>query len=128
MYNPKLNNLDDIVLGCLSKRPKDRPTVNNFRELIYRHMKTFYGESLHYTKDNKSLIQLAVSHAFYASKHDDISECITSLSIAKQHVIDKEMKSNIDNIITQLGILEKEKLSVSNETIIELEHILRDIQ
>jgi serine/threonine protein kinase len=119
--------LDEVILSCLAKDSKKRPTIRLIRNSLYEYMKKYHGESLHLTTDNKSYVRLAVTSAFYAIKNNDISECILCLKSAKGNVTNEILRKKIKNFVKQLEIVQEEKTDISNNTIDEVEKILKEI-
>jgi len=118
--------LDELIMSCLSKESHKRPTIRGIREILYQYMKKYHGESLHLTKDNKSYVRLAVTSAFYAIKNNDVSECILCLKSAKAKMNNESLINKIVNFIKQLENIQEEKTSISNETIDEVEKLLKE--
>ena len=119
--------LDEVIMGCLAKESDKRPTIRYVRDRLYEYMKKYHGESLHLTTDSKSYVRLAVTSAFYAIKHDDISECILCLKSAKTKVTNESLRNKIGNFVKQLEIIQEEKTDISSETIDEVEKLLKEI-
>ncbi len=125
-YNSDAKPLDDIIIRCLSKNPDERPKMREIKETIYAYMKKYHGKSLHLTEDRKDYIKLAITHAFYAAKHNDLSECIYYLKLAEERIMDSGLRNRLGNLIKQLEIMESEKIEIGDGTLNDLGMILKD--
>jgi len=126
-YNKEIKPLDDTIMQCLAKNPDDRPSIRQVVETIYEYMKRYHGESLHLTEDRKTFIRLAVTHAFYAAKNNDLKECICSLEGSLGKITKTSIKKKVNTLIQQLRIMQEENIEISEKTIEEIEMILRNV-
>ena len=97
-----IEGLDDIVIRSLSKDPRGRPSLREFREHIYEFMKKNYNESLTLTEDMDKIISITCRHAIMAAKQEDIAECLNALNYAKEKIRDPETRAEMKNLIEQI--------------------------
>jgi len=108
-------------------KPDDRPSIRQVREIIYKYMKKYHGESLHLTEGKKTFIRLAITHAFYAAKNNDLKECICSLEEALKKITKTSIKKKVDSLLKQLKAMQEENIEISEKTIEEISMILRNV-
>jgi serine/threonine protein kinase len=87
--------LNELVLRCLAKKPRDRPSAREFRKHIYTFVKRKYKVSLHLTKDWRKECEIVLKNAIYAAKECDYAGCLSSLDRLKTKVHDAELREEV---------------------------------
>ncbi len=101
-YNKKADEFDDIIMRCLLKDYKERPTLREFRECIYKFMKCKYNESLHLTKNYSKLIEVNCELAILAAKCEHKKECYTALNCAIEKVRSPNTREELKRVIKEV--------------------------
>lgn len=122
-YNSEAELLDDIVMRCLSKDPKDRPSLREFREAIYEYMKKYHGVSLHLTKDYETMARKVVRLAFYAAKQNDLKTALVEMEFAAGKVR-AELREECNAIINRLRYMLREGMDATEELLKMMEALL----
>lgn len=110
--NPKFSDLDDLIMRCLSKTPKARPSPREFRECIYEIIKKKYNVSLPLTENIQKNLTMSCNHAMMAAKADDMVECLSALNYAKGKVRDPEIRQDMKKLIEQVEFRAKNEISM----------------
>jgi serine/threonine protein kinase len=123
-FRPEVEPLDDIIMRCLSKNPKERPSLSEFREAIYDYMKKFHDVSLHLTKDYETMARKAVRLAFYAAKQNDLKTALAEMEFAlsKARV---EIREDCNAIVERLRHMLKEGMNVTEELLMMIETLMK---
>ncbi len=121
-----VEELDDLIMRCLSKNPDERPSIREFRERIYEFMKKSYGVSLHLTRDFRSYAKMCVELAFYSAKEGDLARCLAELKAAREKVGDREIREELDKAIEMVEYMIRENVH-SEEFLRMLEVLVRRI-
>ncbi len=123
--NSRIESLDDIVLRCLEKDPKERPSIQQLREAIYVYMKEGHGESLHLTKEIGSHRLTLCNLAFIEAKMGDYAGLLNCLEQLKPLVHDKQSKANVNNLIKAITFSKDKEMDIGDDTIDELDALMR---
>ena len=73
-YSAKYKPLDDLMRRCLNKNPNARPTIKEFRMIIYQYMKEQHHESISVSldkNDKKNLVAELSDLAVLAAKQNE---------------------------------------------------------
>lgn len=111
-FNHECSELDDLIMRSLSKKPKDRPSPREFREIIYEFMKRSYDKSLPLTEDEDKILAMTCRLAMMAAEHEDIAECLRALNYAKGKVRDPEIRKDMKNLIEQVEFRAKNEITL----------------
>jgi len=126
-YAEGVEEIDDLIMRCLSKDPRKRPNVREFREKIYEFMKKTYRISLHLTKDYKTDARRCVELAFYAAKNNDLAKSLSELESARRKVSDSNVREHLDKLIERVKYMVREKIEVSDEFLRMFEVLLKKL-
>ncbi|RLI78812.1 hypothetical protein DRP04_09750 [Archaeoglobales archaeon] len=126
-YVEGVEELDDLIMRCLAKDPRERPSVREFRERIYEFMKKTYGISLHLTKDHQTYARMCVELAFYAAKNEDLGKCLSELNSAKQKILDSNKREEIINLIKEVEYRIRKNIGISDEFLRMFEALLKQL-
>ena len=120
--------LDAIVSSCLEKDPKERPSIQQFKEAIYIYMKGSHGESLHLTKAVGSQRLTLCNLALLEAKMGDYVGLLSSLEQLKSLVRDKQIRGDVQNLIQAMAFRKGQGMEINDEAIDELDALMRGVE
>jgi len=126
--NPILEPFDDIVLHCLEKEPQDRPSFQEFQEVLYRYMKERHGESLPITINLKSKMVLLCWNALMEAETKRHSELLSTLDRLKSEMADKQRRQYVQNLMKKIAFCKLNDMEIGSEIIDEINVLLRFIE
>ena len=127
-HNPRVEPLDDIVLGCLEKAPGNRPKVHEFIQVLSKYMKENYSMLLQVTGETSEKIDILCWNAMFAAKLSDYEECLRALKDIRANASDKEVKESVQNMMDAIEYREKEEREITDTILNGIDIILRRIQ
>lgn len=127
-YNPRVKALDDLVLGCLEKDPRNRPGTREFREVLSKHMTENYGVLLQVTVRTSERVGILCRNAMFAAKLSDHKECLRALKDLRSHLTEKGLKESVQSLMHAMEHREKAGIEITDEVLNDIDGVLRLIE
>jgi serine/threonine protein kinase len=127
-YNPTVQSIDDVLLGCLEKDPGNRPSIREFRETLSKYMNNNYGVLLQVTGQIGERVGILCRIALASAKQHDHKECLRALTDLKTYVSSSEAKDRVQSLVHAMEYREKEGLEISDDVLNDIDAMLGMIE
>ena len=127
-HNPKVEPLDDLILSCLEKDPKNRPGIREFRESLSNYMKENYGIMLQVTGQTSEKVDLLCKNLMFSAKMNEYGECLRALVDLRANVSGNELKERVQSLMQAMEHRKNEGIQITDEVIDDIDTILRMIR
>jgi len=126
--NSAIEPLDGVVLRCLTKDPKDRPSIRQLREIVYAYMKESHGESLHLTVQAGSKMNLLCRNALLEAKESNYAGLLPCLEQLGSLITDDQKRQQVQNLMEEMAFRKEQEVEIGDEAVDMLNMLLRWIE
>jgi serine/threonine protein kinase len=128
-YNAQVAALDDVVMGCMEKKPEDRPAIRQFREILSKYMKENFGTSLSVSTQKRDQVYILCRNAILAAKGDECKECVQALNDLSLKITDRDLRESVRSLVKSMEYHEKEGLKISTDQVLDdIYSVLRQVE
>jgi len=126
-YNPKIEPLDDLILGCLQRDSKSRPSIRQFREQLAKYIWDAYSAKLNDSKkalldakEQWNMRSVFCEMLMLSAKNGDHQKCVHTLGQLMSLVANADLRDKILSLRLDMEHRHKEKLVITDEVIDDL--------